>query len=200
DIRLETGDDSGRRRAEARWGGARRPRRWTMVAREPGDPGPTTTAEPTEEKTVMRPIVARDLMNPEVLTVRDDWDVSRLAGFFGEHRITGAPVEDADGFVVGVVSVVDIVRDLGLPEGSGSYLHVPDRLVDDLPEVRLVDDAQQVRDIMTPDAISVDPDTKVSDIASTMLRHHLHRLLVVEGGSLVGIISTSDLLGLLIDE
>ncbi|MEO1083871.1 MAG: CBS domain-containing protein [Acidobacteriota bacterium] len=202
DIRPEPGFDGTRGRSRRRRGGGRYPRRWTMVAVEPGEPAPPpfTTAEPSEEDTPMRPIVARDLMSPEVLTVRDEWDVSRLASFFGEHRITGAPVEDAEGFVVGVVSVVDIVRDLGVLEGRGSYLHVPDRLIDDLPEVRLVDDAQQVRDIMTPDALSVDPEASVSDVASMMLRHHLHRLLVVEKGSLVGIISTSDLLGLLIDE
>ncbi|MEM1182161.1 MAG: CBS domain-containing protein [Acidobacteriota bacterium] len=200
DVRLETVGGPARRRR--RRTDIRRPRRWTMVSTDPTDLRRSTapTAEPSEEDSRMRPIVARDLMSPDVLTARVDWDVARLASFFGENRITGAPVEDEDGFVVGVVSVVDIVRDLGLPEGRGSYLHVPDQLVDDLPEVRLVDEALSVRDIMTPNAISVNPEASVSEVASMLLRHHLHRLLVVDDGHLVGIVSTSDLLGLLIDE
>ena len=147
----------------------------------------------------MRPIVARDLMSPEVLTAKAEWPVSVLATFLAEHEITGAPVEDEDGFVVGVVSMVDIVRDFNFMDGGGSYLHVPDRMINGLQEVRLVDEEALVRDLMTPEPISVDPEAGVSEVAMTMLRHHLHRLLVVENGSLVGIVSTSDLLGLLIE-
>ena len=182
DVRLRDGASHPKK------GGTSRARRWTMVL------------EKAEEETVMRPIVARDLMSPDVLTARDEWSVAELASFLDDNQITGAPVEDSDGFVVGVVSVVDVARDSGLPEESGSYLHVPARMVDGLQEVRLVDDELRVRDIMTPQAISVNPEASVSEVASTMLRHHLHRLLVVDKGQLVGLISTSDLLGLLIDE
>ena len=56
----------------------------------------------------MRPITAADLMSPEVLTVREDLPVADLAAFLMRHDITGAPVVDAEGRLVGVVSVVDI--------------------------------------------------------------------------------------------
>ncbi|MEM6792448.1 MAG: CBS domain-containing protein [Acidobacteriota bacterium] len=152
----------------------------------------------------MRPIVARDVMNPSVLTAQDDWTLAELASFLADNKITGAPVVDEDGFVCGVVSVVDVVRDVSWPSG-GSYLHVPDRAVGaggggGIEEVRLKGDEMSVRELMTPEIVSVDTETTVSEVARTMLRHHLHRLLVVEEGQLVGLISTSDLLGLLIDE
>ncbi len=56
----------------------------------------------------MRPITAADLMNPEVLTVSEELSVRELAGFLLDHEITGAPVVDREGRLVGVVSVVDI--------------------------------------------------------------------------------------------
>ena len=58
----------------------------------------------------MRPIVARDLMTTDVLTVSQEMTVSELARFLSDNEITGAPVENGGGKVVGVVSVVDIAR------------------------------------------------------------------------------------------
>ena len=56
----------------------------------------------------MRPITAADLMNPEVLTVPENMTVRELARYLTDNEITGAPVEDVNGKLVGVVSVVDI--------------------------------------------------------------------------------------------
>ena len=72
----------------------------------------------------MRPIVAKDLMSSDVLTVREDLPVRELANFFLDNEITGAPVEGTDGTVVGVVSVVktreEIIEDEApeAPEGE----------------------------------------------------------------------------------
>ena len=126
----------------------------------------------------MRPITASDLMNPAVLAVREDMSVEELAAFLMDNEITGAPVENHRGLVVGVVSLVDIVRAYTDEDSSG----------------------WTVADIMTPEVYSVAEDAQVSEIASTLLDNHLHRLLVIRDGTSAGIISTSDLLGLLIDE
>lgn len=124
----------------------------------------------------MRPITATDLMNSDVLTVRDDLPVSELADFLIDNDITGAPVVDRQGSLVGVVSLVDIVA-----------LDVDD------------DEDLSVADIMSPEVVSVEEDATVSEIALKMLRDHLHRVLVMRDGEILGIISTSDLLGLLVD-
>lgn len=158
----------------------------------------------------MRPITAADLMSPEVLTVREDLPVADLAAFLMRHDITGAPVVDADGRLVGVVSVVDIADLVSDDAEFGSGSEEPEFLFrgreatltpDELEELEIGDEDLIVADIMTPEIHSVSPSSGVSDIAMKMLREHLHRLLVLdEDDRCVGIITTSDLLGLLVDE
>ncbi|MGB6641912.1 MAG: CBS domain-containing protein [Thermoanaerobaculia bacterium] len=123
----------------------------------------------------MRPITAGDLMNPEILTVSEEMSVEEAAAFLTEHEITGAPVENSNGDFVGVISVVDIAAG----SFSGSRL---------------------VAELMTPDIQAVPEEATVSEVASLMLDDHLHRVLVIRDEQPVGIISTSDLLGLLVDE
>jgi CBS domain-containing protein len=154
----------------------------------------------------MRPITAADLMNPDVLTVPDDMSVRDLARFLVDNDITGAPVEDDAGRLVGVVSVFDIARLLGededdfeLEEREGAPANGAS---DDagLDEAGDDEDELLVEDIMTPAVWSVTEEATVPEVASLMLKEHLHRLLVVREEEPVGIISTSDLLGLLMDE
>ncbi len=114
-------------------------------------------------------------MNPEILTVREEMTVAEAAAFLTENEITGAPVENSEGDLVGVISVVDIAA------GTFSTSHT-------------------VAEIMTPDIQSVPEEAMVSEVASLMLEDHLHRVLVVRDDQPVGIVSTSDLLGLLVDE
>jgi CBS domain-containing protein len=155
----------------------------------------------------MRPITASDLMNPEVLTVRDDMMVRELAAFLIENEISGAPVEDGEGRLVGVVSMVDIVAATsgeGRRAADSPGFFGPDwddgldeEDVEDLP---LGQDGLRVADIMNPRIYSVNEDATVSEIASLMLKGHLHRLLVTREDRAVGIVTTSDLLGLLVGE
>lgn len=173
----------------------------------------------------MRPITAADLMNPKVLAVRDDMTLRELAAFLIRNQITGAPVEDDGGRLVGVVSTVDIAEAVLAGHGEGAaggeagaggapgeaaratgvvaffaqdWEEEPDE--EDLAELRLAEDDLLVRDIMTPAVYSVAEDATVSEVASRMLDSHVHRLLVTREDRPVGIITTSDLLGLLIDE
>lgn len=153
----------------------------------------------------MRPITAIDLMNPEVLTVREDLPVRDLAAFLVDNEITGAPVVDDQDRLMGVVSLVDIAAVASEDDGFGGAPADFFSRVEGLPEEdeveRLAEEAEdlRVRDIMSPEIYSVEEDATVSDIALQMLRDHLHRLLVMRGDEVLGIISTSDLLGLLVD-
>ncbi|HXO43099.1 MAG TPA: CBS domain-containing protein [Thermoanaerobaculia bacterium] len=171
----------------------------------------------------MRPITAADLMNPKVLAVREDMTLRELAAYLIHHQITGAPVEDGGGRLVGVVSTVDIAEamlvgpadadagasagaDLGSSPGAVVEAEVAGNAGNarnagnDEDEPYLEEDDVLVRDIMTPAIESVPEDATVSEVASRMLDSHVHRLLVTRDGRPVGIITTSDLLGLLIDE
>jgi CBS domain-containing protein len=186
----------------------------------------------------MRPITAADLMNPKVLAVRDDLTLRDLAAFLIRNQITGAPVEDAAGRMVGVVSLVDIAETVlaardgseGQAESAGEEGSEP--AAEEADEAAAGEAGEEgveepgrhsrlrvtsvsprgeptpegstlrrlVRDIMTPAVDSVPEDATVSEVASRMLDSQVHRLLVTREGRPVGIVTTSDLLGLLIDE
>lgn len=157
----------------------------------------------------MKQLLARDVMNPEVIRVRDTMTAYELATFLVDQDISGAPVEDSEGRLVGVVSVTDLAR--ASSEGGGSPLPRSDRGFflsafedgldrEELRGLHLEEDGLRVRDIMTPKVFAVEEDDPVSDVARSMLEGHVHRLLVIRGGNVVGIISASDMLKLLLDE
>ena len=157
----------------------------------------------------MRPITAADLMNPEVLTVPENMTVRELARFLTDNQITGAPVEDENGKLVGVVSVVDIAAVTSDASDLSDDRSSPDFFVrgwedaiaaEEIRDFRVDDEDLLVGEIMTPTVYSVGEDAPVSEVASLMLRGHLHRVLVTRDERPIGIVSTSDLLGLLVEE
>lgn len=147
----------------------------------------------------MRSLCAADLMTPDVLTVEAEWTVPELARFLLENEISGAPVVDRQGMVVGVVSLADVAS-VGVPsrgscEGFFDRSWEPERL--ESPAV--ADSDLRVRDIMNADVYAVAEDATVGEVARTMLEEHVHRLIVTRADRVLGIISTSDLLGLLVE-
>ena len=157
----------------------------------------------------MKDLKARDIMNTEVLSVRDDMTVQELAGFLTEREILGAPVVDSEGEVVGVVSCTDIVQSTAteadiLVEKStpGFYEHGWEDKLDPDEMARLhveENESLPVRNIMTPTIYTVPEDTALPEIAKAMVAGRIHRLLVTRGSRLVGIITTLDMLKVFFD-
>jgi CBS domain-containing membrane protein len=115
-----------------------------------------------------------DLMAKNVATLNQMDTMATAAELFAKKRITGAPVCNDFGHCVGVLSSTDFVRD------GSSAIHGP------------IDD-QLVGHFMTTPAISVTPDTPLSEVAFIMCRKHIHRLPVVtEDSVLVGVFSSMD--------
>ena len=158
----------------------------------------------------MRLITAADLMNPRVLTVRQDLTVRELANVLVENEISGAPVEDRSGKLVGVVSLTDIAAALAEDEELEGESERGDFFLseweddgmsrEEIEELGLDEAELTVAEIMTPEVFTVREDTPVSEIAEAMIQNHVHRILVTREDRVVGIISTSDLLGLLVEE
>jgi len=156
----------------------------------------------------MRLITAADLMNPRVLTVRDDLTVRELANVLVDNEISGAPVEDRSGKLVGVVSLTDVAAALADDEdeeGERGDFFLSEWEDDgmsreEIEELGLDEAELTVSEIMTPEVFTVREDTPVSEIAEAMIQNHVHRILVTREDRVVGIISTSDLLGLLVEE
>jgi CBS domain-containing protein len=157
----------------------------------------------------MRALIARDVMNPEVLAVRDEMTVAQLAEFLVDQQISGAPVEDVQGTLVGVVSLTDVARSLGdhgrvVPDHSepSFYLRGWEEKFnpEDVAGLRVAESELTVGEIMTPRVYAVEDETPVDQVAERMVDGRLHRLLVTHDRRVVGIVTTTDLLGLLVDE
>lgn len=152
---------------------------------------------------------AKDIMTREVLAVQADWPLRRLAEFLIEHGISGAPVVNSDGTLIGVVSLTDIVRHEDLPERDRPHREVPlfyqdlrDRYAEEELSGFRIDETghTRVRDIMTPSLFRVDEDTPLREVAETMLRGKIHRVFVTHRRRMVGIITAMDLLKVVRDQ
>src|SRR5262249_19908934 len=149
------------------------------------------------------PLRARDVMQANVLSVPPELTLAALEDFLLSKRISGAPVVE-DGNVIGIVSRSDVVRCLSL-ERSLSGL-IADGLAspeETTPPVRLPDDLEErlsahtVRDAMVVDPVAVRPDAPIAEVARLLHERHIHRVLVIEGTTLRGVISTLDLVRLI---
>ena len=144
--------------------------------------------------------LARDIMTRDVITVPTDMDLRDLAHLFIQSEIAGAPVVDADGDMVGVISLNDLVfysltRDDELRVDSNFYQSA--RLQGQhIPKGFQIEDCNTgtVSDVMTPVVHSVSERATLPAIARKMARHHLHRVIVRRRDKVVGIISATDIL------
>jgi CBS domain-containing protein len=140
---------------------------------------------------------ARDVMNPSLLTVRQDDTLQELSAFLAENNITGAPVVDASGHFVGVVSATDIAE---AESEVGAWRKGDDVDAADRRGFHVEGTGRRVQDIMTPTIYTVTDDTPVSELARAMISGRVHRLFVTRRGKIVGIVTSLDLLRLLCGE
>lgn len=108
---------------------------------------------------------ARDIMAREIVTVGSDMLVEDAAKLLAYHNISGMPVEDPDGKIVGIVSEADVIGHIGAI----------------------------VSDVMTEDVISVGEDATVEEIATLLEKHRIKRVPVMTNGTVKGMVSRSDI-------
>ena len=142
----------------------------------------------------------KDVMNPDVMTVADEMTTGELARYLTEREISGAPVVDSQGHLIGVVSMTDIGRYMAEPSeldssgGSEFYRNLEEETLEDFGQRFVEQSAATVRDVMTPVIHQVPATATVADAARVMIREHIHRLVVTQGKEPVGIITSMDLL------
>jgi len=135
-------------------------------------------------------------MQAEVVTIGPDATVRELADLLASSKISGVPVVDAGGAVVGVVTEGDIVlQDAGLH--FPHYIQFLDSTIY-LESVSKFEErfrrtfGTKVGDIMSSEVVSVAPAASVYDVATLMADSDVNRLPVLEEGRLVGIITRAD--------
>lgn len=142
---------------------------------------------------------AKDIMRRKVVTVERWLSLAELARLFEEKGITGAPVVDEAGGILGVVSQTDLVR--SRRESCAGVALYHRELEEQTSELGIhfeEVEAGRVESIMTPGAIAFDEEAPVEALAEAMLERHIHRVLVTRGSRLAGIVTTMDLLKALV--
>ncbi|MCS6976003.1 MAG: CBS domain-containing protein [Gemmatales bacterium] len=144
---------------------------------------------------------AADLMVPNPISIEEDATVREAIAVLIDRGFSAAPVIDAAGRPVGVISRTDIVRldrekgDVYPPYFADYEPLLPSK--EKLPAGFQIEvpDTTRVKDIMTPIVFAVPPSCPVSNLIEEFLSRKVHRLFVVdEGGALVGVISALDIL------
>jgi predicted transcriptional regulator len=145
-----------------------------------------------------------DLMSKDVLSVYEGWTIQRLADFFLNHDISGAPVIASDHELVGVVSISDIFRFENADDDTKSEAlrrcYRDSTGIDIASREDLVNWSKSsqtsctVHQIMAKQVISVGTDSNLGDVSACMIENDIHRVFVTENEKIVGIVSALDIL------
>ncbi|MDR5683196.1 MAG: CBS domain-containing protein [Armatimonadota bacterium] len=143
---------------------------------------------------VVRRLTARDVMTSRVVTVRPDTPIPEVARLLTEHRISGAPVVDEQGRLVGIVTERDLLFKEAGPGGLPKLApYVPARSAEVGEQVRRYE-GKVAADVMTRDVVTAEEQTPVRVLAATMARRDVNRIPIVREGRVVGIVSRNDVL------
>ncbi len=137
-----------------------------------------------------------ELMNPNVVCARPEMTVAEAAKLLAVRGVSGAPVVDEQGRILGVVSQNDLVRHSTKQvsaEESGRF-YSDDELFEDLADVPVDVSDTPVEEVMSRRVYTVSRDTSVAVAANIMRERHIHRLIVSERTRVVGVITSLDLL------
>ena len=143
-------------------------------------------------------IIVRDIMTTDPITVAPDMEISSAAKILIDSRINGLPVVDDSGRLVGILCQSDLIaqqKKLPIPTvftflDSIIQLSSTKQLEKQVRKIA----ALTVADAMTPDPVTVRPDTGIETVAALMVDNSFHTLPVVDNTRLVGIIGKEDVL------
>ncbi|MBI3928065.1 MAG: CBS domain-containing protein [Armatimonadetes bacterium] len=145
-------------------------------------------------------------MTRKLVTVQETMSVRELARLLVSKMISGVPVVDAEGNLVGVVSTTDLASIMAHPQQHRSKLaEAADR-----PNYSYTDTGEPidqrigglhemltVADVMTRMPLDVSEDTTVKELARRMLDFRVHRIMVTREGKVVGLVTALDLVRVL---
>lgn len=146
----------------------------------------------------------RDVMSEDVITLKGTATLREAAITLADESVGGCPVVDDEGRMIGMLSEVDILEALKTQHKELRML-MPPEITFGISFVEIVKEREAlsafkevetrvVQDIMTRDVHSVTPDDNVERAIQVMVQHKIHRIPVVEGDKLVGILTRGDVL------
>ena len=137
-------------------------------------------------------------MTTDLITVAPNMDIVTAARILLDNRINGAPVVDESGHLLGILCQSDLIaqqKKLPIPNlftflDSVIQLTSSKKIQKQIKKIA----ALKVSEAMTPEPVTVQPDSKIETVAALMVDSNFHTLPVVEGSRLVGIIGKEDVL------
>ena len=138
---------------------------------------------------------AHQIMTRKVITVGPDCSIADAANLMLRNHISGLPVLDKVGDLIGIVSEGDFLRrsEIGTQRKRPSWLQFltsTGRLADEFVDER----GRKIGDVMTRDPVTVSDDTPLDEMVSLMERKGVKRLPVMRNGKMVGIVTRANLL------
>lgn len=138
---------------------------------------------------------AYQIMTPRLTTVRVDTPIAQAAQLMLEKRISGLPVVDAKGRLVGIVSEGDFLRrgEIGTRHRRSGWLEFfvgPGKLASEFVK----EEGRTVGDVMTRDPLTITEDATLEDIVQLMEQKGIKRLPVLRNDELIGIVTRANLL------
>lgn len=146
-------------------------------------------------------MIARDIMEPAVITVGPQTTIKELADILLENKISGVPVVDEEGNILGIVTEGDLLHKevnphvpaaLSATYGFGGLASLKDyeKYLSDVKKLS----ACTAEEIMTTKLYTVQETASVKEIADVMVTNNINRVPVLVGKRLVGIISRADII------
>jgi CBS domain-containing protein len=138
---------------------------------------------------------ARDIMTPDPVTVPPETPLAAVATLMADRGISGLPVVEESGRLVGVITDGDLMRRLAAKEEEApSFLAslLAPRADQAMRYART--HGRRVRDVMTRDVVTVEEDATVEEVAHILESRRIRRVPVLRDGKLVGVVSRADLL------
>jgi CBS domain-containing protein len=138
---------------------------------------------------------AKDIMTSRVVSVEADTPILQAARIMLQRRVSGLPVVDNDGHLVGIITEGDFLRraETGTARRRPRWLEFlvgPGRLAEEYTRSH----GRKVGEVMTPDPVTVTEHTALEDIVKLMEKRQIKRVPVVLGPYVVGIVSRANLL------
>ncbi|MDD5039937.1 MAG: CBS domain-containing protein [Patescibacteria group bacterium] len=139
-------------------------------------------------------MIVQEIMSRNVVTISNRATLRQAAAILAEHNISGAPVVDSNGVLVGIVSEKDLFK--SLYPSHAEFYESPGVWIDlDKLEEKATESADKfVEDLMVRDVITVNPNASLMQVGSIMLVRGIHRVVVVSNeGRIEGIVTRRDI-------
>lgn len=149
-------------------------------------------------------VKVKDVMIPDVIALSPEETIGDAVGKFAKHNITGCPVIDNAGHIIGIMTETDILNSLKTYYRE-LKMKVPPETIIGISFVEIVKKREAaeafeeiantlVRDAMNRNLITAGPEDELEDVIQKMVKNDVNRIPIVDNGAVVGIVTRGDVI------